>query len=77
MNYLSYILTLKSCMLKKPILVFPDYTKPFHIQSDASKFGAGGILYQFDKENRQRIVSSRVGYLIELKEGIILLRENF
>jgi hypothetical protein len=48
---------LKSCMLKAPILAFPDYKKPFFIQSDASKFGAGGILYQLDENKNQQVIS--------------------
>ncbi len=48
---------LKACMLKAPILAYPDYKKPFFIQSDASKFGGGGILFQLNENNQQQVIS--------------------
>ena len=37
---------LKKKLIEKPILVFPDYTKPFHIFVDASLNARGGALMQ-------------------------------
>ena len=35
---------LKEQLTSRPVLAFPDYTKPFHIFMDASKFGRGAAL---------------------------------
>jgi hypothetical protein len=50
-------LYLKEAMLKSPILAYPDFSLDFHIQSDASLFGAGGVLYQTKEEGLQQIVA--------------------
>ncbi len=60
---------LKQCMLRAPILAYPDYTKPFFIQADASKFGAGGILFQLDENDRQRIVGYASWILDKAQRG--------
>ena len=42
----------KQILSEKPVLVFPDYSKPFHIFTDASLVGQGGALMQRDEENK-------------------------
>jgi Reverse transcriptase (RNA-dependent DNA polymerase). len=48
---------LKDCLITSPILAFPDFSKAFYIQSDASLLGAGGILYQLDSDGNKHIVA--------------------
>lgn len=48
---------LKELMLKAPILAFPDMAKPFYMQSDASKVGAGAVLYQLNESDQRCVVS--------------------
>ena len=36
----------KTAVASAPFLQFPDYTLPFHIATDASVTGVGGVLYQ-------------------------------
>ena len=39
---------LKEILTRAPILVMPDWTKPFILQTDASTFGLGYVLSQID-----------------------------
>jgi RNase H-like domain found in reverse transcriptase len=40
--------TLKARFLQEPMLMMPDHSKPFQIESDASKYAAGAVLTQMD-----------------------------
>jgi hypothetical protein len=37
---------LKQALVKSPILTFPNFEQPFHIATDASQTGVGGVLFQ-------------------------------
>ena len=37
---------LKEALLRAPVLSFPDFSLPFHIATDASQTGVGGVLFQ-------------------------------
>jgi hypothetical protein len=37
---------LKQALIQSPILSYPDYDKAFHIATDASQTGVGGVLFQ-------------------------------
>ena len=39
---------LKKCFTEEPVLIMPDHTKPFQIESDASKYASGAVLSQLD-----------------------------
>ncbi len=36
----------KAAVLTSPFLQFPDFSRPFHLATDASNTGVGGVLYQ-------------------------------
>ena len=40
---------MKHAFASAPLLVYPNYEKPFYIACDASNVGVGGVLYQPDK----------------------------
>jgi RNase H-like domain found in reverse transcriptase len=40
--------TLKERFLQEPMLMMPDHSKPFQIESDASKYASGAVLTQTD-----------------------------
>lgn len=42
---------------KNTVLAFPDWNKPFHIQSDACLLGAGAVLTQFSEGGKKNIVA--------------------
>ena len=45
--------TLKQRFTEEPVLIMPDHTKPFQIETDALKYATGAVLTQLDS-NRDR-----------------------
>ena len=39
---------LKKRFTEEPVLIMPDHTKPFQIESDTSKYASGAVLSQLD-----------------------------
>ena len=48
---------MKTLMTTAPILVYPDFSKAFYISTDASNIGLGAILFQYDSNNLERVIS--------------------
>jgi len=44
-------------MTQAPILALPDLNRSFYLPTDASKIGAGAVLYQYGDDGVKRIVS--------------------
>jgi hypothetical protein len=44
---------LKACVLAAPLLAQLDYSKQIFIRCDASRFGAGAVLFQYDDQGRE------------------------
>lgn len=49
--------TLKQWFTEEPVLMMPDPTKPFQIESDASKFAFGAVLTQLDTNGARHPVA--------------------
>ena len=48
---------IKSKLTSAPILAFPDFEKPFMLDTDASNTGLGGVLSQVQDDGRERVVA--------------------
>jgi hypothetical protein len=47
---------LKACVLRAPLLAQLDYNLPIYIRCDASRFGAGAVLFQYDSRGYEHPV---------------------
>ena len=48
---------LRQKLCTAPVLVFPDFTKPFLLDTDASNTGIGGVLSQLDDEGKEHVIA--------------------
>ena len=48
---------LKKCLCSPPILCYPNYSKPFLLDTDASDSGIGAVLSQLDDDGNERVVA--------------------
>ena len=64
--------TLKNCLSESTCLYVPDPSRPFYVQTDASFYCGAGQIYQYDDDQRQRLLCcvSRTFTKSERKYGI-------
>ena len=53
--------TLKDCLMKSPILVYPDPNKEYHLFTDASKYTWSAILMQEDVDEKLKPIAFQSG----------------
>ena len=49
--------TLQKALTSTPILAYPDYTKQFILDTDASNTGIGGVLSQRDTKGEEKVIA--------------------
>jgi hypothetical protein len=49
--------SLKEALIINPVLKYPDMTKPFILDCDASNSGLGSVLSQIDENNMERVIA--------------------
>jgi len=47
--------TLRDSLVSAPVLIFPDFSEPFYLQTDASEFAVGAVLSQITPEGDKPI----------------------
>ena len=66
MNYQSFVgpknarkdsTSLKKALIEAPVLAYPDYTKPFILETDASLKGLGAVLSQKGNDNEVHVIA--------------------
>ena len=50
-------LSLKQMLISPPVLAFPDHSKPYILDSDASDGGIGGVLSQEQYDGLERVIA--------------------
>ena len=73
--------TLKAALASSPVLAFPDFSSPYIILHDCSKYQLGGALIQLDSKGRERVIAytskrlnkTQLGYGVTSKEALGVL----
>ncbi|GMF42820.1 unnamed protein product [Phytophthora fragariaefolia] len=56
-QHLEAFSTLKQKLPSPPVLSHPDFTKPFHVNVDASDFAVVGYLFQLDEKGAEPVIA--------------------
>ena len=48
---------LRDCLCSTPILAYPNFQKPFILDTDASDVGIGAVLSQLNEDGRERVIA--------------------
>ena len=48
---------LRKVLSSAPVLAFPDFEKPFLLDTDASDAGIGAVLSQLDEQGREKVIA--------------------
>ena len=67
---------LKHCLVSAPILAFPNYNKPFILDTDASDAGIGAVLSQLDDSGRERVIAYASGTLSKPERRYCVTRKE-
>ena len=48
---------LRNCLMTSPVLAYPDYSKRFLLDTDASDYGIGAVLSQVNDDKSECVVA--------------------
>jgi hypothetical protein len=48
---------LRTCLTTKPVVIYPDFTKPFILHTDASDYAIGAVLAQLDETKKEHVIA--------------------
>ena len=68
---------LKAACLQAPILSFPDFSKPFLLETDASGKGLGAVLSQKQSDQRYHPISYASRIMNEMEQGYHSNKQEF
>ena len=68
---------LKDCLTSSPILVMPDWTKPFILDTDACDVGIGAILFQCNPDGNKHVIAYASRLLTKPKRTLVSHARNF
>ena len=51
------VVSLKNVLCSAPVLAYPQFQKPFTVQTDAFNIGLGSVLAQIDDNGKERVIA--------------------
>jgi hypothetical protein len=72
---------LRTCLTTKPVVIYPDFSKPFILHTDASDYAVGAVLAQTDSANKEHVIAyasrilnrAEVNYTVTEKECLAII----
>ena len=67
---------LKKAITEQPVMSLPDYDLDFTMKTDASAYAIGGVLYQTDREGKERVIWYASRTLMDLERKMERIRKG-
>ena len=68
---------LRNLLSSPPIVVYPDFTKPFILDTDTSNEGIGAVLSQLDSQGKERVIAYGSRLLAKAKRNYCATERSF
>ena len=67
---------LRNCLMTSPVLAYPDYSKRFVLDTDASDYGIGAVLSQVNDDKSECVVAYASRYLTRQEQRYCVTRRE-